>query len=96
MNDTPATPQHDAYRPHQEQGQAIGEFLEWLQHTKHFVIAEYLIDEPTFVDEMVHANYDVNRLLAEFFGIDYDAYQAEKEAVYRCVSARAAAQLESP
>lgn len=91
----PKTPWHDKAKEHASEMQDIGEFIEWLTGTKHYWIAKYRDDEEgsTEGDDTLYpvpmTDLAINKLLAEFYGIDYKEYQAEKEAVYQYVSAKA-------
>lgn len=69
-------PQHEKLSEIREKSQAIGEFLDWMREEKEFTIAEY--DKH---DQLWPAGIHTQRLLAEFFEIDYDALMAEKDAM---------------
>lgn len=61
----PEYPEHAKLREVKEQSQRCGELLEWLQSEKGWHLPAY----------------SPERLLAEFFGIDYSKLQAEKDAM---------------
>lgn len=88
--DEPLTPEHDKAKKLEKEMQEIGEFITWLTGEKHLWVSEYGPFDRLYPVPMT--DLKINQLLAEFYGIDFKAYQEEKEAVYRYVSARAAAQ----
>src|SRR5512135_3496653 len=80
-------PEHDKLHAVKDRSQSIGEFLEWLQSEKGYVVCERLRtngdededeDEDDADYELVPANLGVTRLLAEFFKIDLEKLEAEK------------------
>ena len=73
----PATPQHDKWDAVKDQVQAVADFLEWLNSEKDLYVAQYGSNG----QYMLFALWDKQKVIAEFFDIDYDAYQAEKDAV---------------
>ena len=83
--DEPLTPEHDKAKKFASEMQAIGEFLDWLTSVRHLHIASYDVD-PDVLFPMPMTDLNINKLIAEFYGIDFKAYQAEKEAVYQYVS----------
>lgn len=68
-----ATPELDKMLEVKPQSQVIGEFLDWLQNTKHYSICE-LIDED---DRYVSIMKSIEQLLAEYFGIDLNEVERE-------------------
>ncbi len=82
----PTTPEHDKAKKFESEMQDIGEFITWLTGEKKLWICE-LVHEDYYPVPMT--DLKINQLLAEFYGIDFKAYQAEKEAVYQYVSALA-------
>lgn len=67
------TPQHDTLALHRDEHRAICEFLEWLSGVGRFV-GEW--------NDAGRAEPLTSReLIAEFFGIDEEAFEAEKEAM---------------
>jgi hypothetical protein len=98
--DYPATPNLDKALKIQETSQAIGEFLDWLGVEKHYSIMEtrsFTETRESYKSDGTHVPYDITisenlpirdskeRLLAEFFGIDYDAMNKEQELVLNYV-----------
>jgi hypothetical protein len=92
----PTTPELDKLKKVQETSQRIGEFLEWLQSVKHYVIAEWNHsdeDESDWIktpreadaDEQLQpvtlGSYGIEGLLAEYFNIDLKKVEQEKEAI---------------
>ena len=81
-------PEHDKLQLVAEQSHAAGEVLEWLFTEKKYFLAE---DGDEIVSAGFGASYTatrtravqrtVNDLLAEFFGIDQSALEAEKRAL---------------
>jgi hypothetical protein len=93
--DYPETPNLDKALKIQETSQGIGEFLDWLATEKHYYLSEdvkrTILANTTFVGkdfeivESMPIRTPKERLLAEFFGIDYDEMNNEKEAVLKYV-----------
>lgn len=67
-------PEHKRMKAVSEKSQAIGGFLDWLQNERGLVIA-YWNDW----DELVPTSASIQRLLAEYFEIDLDKVEAEKQ-----------------
>lgn len=74
----PDMPQHDKFEPHKDAGQAIGGFLDWLLNESPYVIAE-IPDE--YMETYFPVHRSIERWIAEYFDIDYDAYMKEKDAL---------------
>lgn len=68
-------PQHEKLRKVSAKSQAIGTFLDWLALEKGWRLSEYRGRS----EHLTPIYYDTQRLLAEFFEIDYDALMAEKD-----------------
>lgn len=87
-NGEPLTPQHEIARTKETERNTIGDFMTWLHDEKHLMLGEYQngMFEDNFVPVRGMTGEPFERLLAEFIGVDYDAYRAEKEAVYQFVS----------
>lgn len=66
-------PELDKMLEVQEQSQAIGEFLEWLQ-SQGIILARF--DDES--DALVGTHRSIERLLADYFEIDLDAAEREK------------------
>lgn len=66
-----------------KKSQMIGEFLEWLRNTKEITLARWDKDECDFCrteDDVLVPAYDATeKLLAEFFGIDMDKVEKERQ-----------------
>jgi hypothetical protein len=71
-----------------DQSQAIGEFIEWLQDEKGILLAQWEKGRVA-VQRLMPAHKDIQRLLAEFFDIDYDEMQQEKDRLLEYVRQRA-------
>lgn len=82
-------PEHQKLQAVKDKSQAIGEFLEWLQNTKGFRLAQWMKvpDESAFaaegdeVDDLVQKFPSVEKLLAEYFQIDLGKLEQEKQAM---------------
>jgi len=73
-------PEHEKLEKVQEKSQAIGEFLEWLNDEKGLSLAVWGEDE--VIGECLYpAHPSVQDLLAEFFGIDLQVLEDEKQAM---------------
>jgi hypothetical protein len=74
-------PEHDKMQLVVDKSQVIGEFLEWLSDEKNVHLGYvHTIDTPWSDEErfdMYH--YNTNKLLAEFFDIDLEKIEAEKD-----------------
>ncbi len=75
--DKPLTPNLDKMLEIKNESQAQGEFLEWLQAEKGIVLCRYVPNH----EFPVHASFVLNRVLAEYHGIDYDGMEREKRAL---------------
>lgn len=105
----PPMPEHDKFRPHQDEANTIGEFIEWLQSKNINLMVWDKVEEPVpcwrcsgankdcrrcggegFIqsshEDWTHWNRDIRVILAEYFGIDKKAFDAETEALYQVVS----------
>jgi hypothetical protein len=88
----PNYPEHEKLQAVREKSRAVGGFLEWVWCEKQLQLGKWHRgkDELPFTsDSFEPERYDVQKLLAEFFGIDYDVLQAEKEAMYQGLRAQA-------
>jgi len=87
-------PEHAKLEKVKSRSQAIGEFLAWLQQEKGIFLGRYEQEECADCEEegedcgaddhisVFHPfTPSVQRTLADFFGIDYDALQNEKDAM---------------
>lgn len=66
-------PEHDKLREVAERSHEIGEFIEWLEFRKGLYFGEF-----DAMGEMFPAHPDLQRLLAEYFGINLRKLEAEK------------------
>jgi hypothetical protein len=76
----PLVPEHERLAEAKKTDDAttlVGQFFDWLKEEKHYVIAKYADD----ADELMPIFEPVNRLLAEFFGINENALESEKRAL---------------
>lgn len=72
------TPELEKIQANREKSQTIGEFLEWLQSEKGFQIGEY--DKN---DRLMPVHHSVEKLLAEFFGINLIEAERERQALLK-------------
>jgi hypothetical protein len=94
------TPECEKMRAVKEKSQAIGEFLEWLNAEKGVHLAQYHEHTRACLDIDAHLvcgvseqhmllwNYNIERLLAEFFDIDLNTVEEEKQALLDDLRAR--------
>jgi hypothetical protein len=75
----PETPNLDKAHEVHKQSQAIGDFLEWVRLASD--THERLLFAFYRGDVLIPASYNIQQLLAEFFGIDYDAMERERWAL---------------
>ena len=75
-------PLHERAAKVQDETQTIGLFMEWL-------LRRYTLALDTGRGRLVGVNMDINKLIAEFYGIDYKAYMAEKDAMLDEIRANA-------
>lgn len=81
-------PEHDKLTDEAKaENQAIANFLE-LANEKGYFLTEGANDGSTWTV----GQHDIERVMAELHGIDYDAYQAEKQAAFDDVCRSAFAQ----
>ena len=80
----PETPEHDKLNGRHVEHAAVCDFIDFIREHEHVALAR-----PTPMLDATHAwplvDNDYQKLIAEFFGIDYAAYQAEKEVVLKYV-----------
>jgi hypothetical protein len=70
-------PQADKVLKAQSKSYELGEFMEWLKGKYYF--CEF--DEKS--ERLYDARPDIQRTLAEYFGIDWDAYQNELDQMLK-------------
>jgi hypothetical protein len=72
-------PEHDKQSAVKDTSQAIGEFVDWLATQGIYLLR---FNSPTAASSCDHTHpVELRRLLAEFFDIDLDVINAEKEAM---------------
>lgn len=76
----PPTPEHDKRDGKEDQFQLIGEFLEWLGE-KGIHLAVYGPED----DQLWPTHQPIEQTLADFFGVDLNAFRAESDAVLEWV-----------
>ena len=82
-------PQADKVQEVREDSQMLGSFLEWLME-KYTLCRFYADDESAgYCQEYI----DISRILAEYFGIDYDEYQNELVQILEDFRKKSDAQL---
>ena len=88
------TPECDKLRSVSENGQAIGEFLDWLVYEKKVNLCESHEHDENCEDgegeqlecelkehEYIPFSYQIQNLLAEYFKIDLDKVETERRAI---------------
>lgn len=71
------TPECDKLHAIKEKSQAVGEFLEWLCQTKGVFLVSFGEDG----EKMCYFQYNREQLLAEFFEIDLNKVEEERQAI---------------
>lgn len=66
-------PEHEKLEKVKEKSQAIGEFVDWCNNEKEIVLARW------GVNDLYADSTPINKLLAEFFGIDLIKLEIEKQ-----------------
>jgi hypothetical protein len=74
-------PQHEKLAAVAEQSQAIGEFLDWLQDTRVPPVVLCRVIPGQSFDPWAPVGRSTEQLLAEYFGVDLTALEAEKRAM---------------
>ena len=74
-----AYPEHEKLQRVVKESQCIGEFLEWLKDTRHFVICEF----DDIDDDFMPIMQKTEELLAEYFEIDLEKLNEEKQAMLK-------------
>ncbi len=75
----PALPEHERLekvKKTDDATQLIGEFLDWLSAEKEIVLGRW-----DYRDSLVPVREPVQRLLAEYFGVNENALEGEKQAL---------------
>lgn len=79
MKNYPSTPELDKMLAVKDKSQAIGEFFDWLVNDKGYVLSQY--EEK---DRRLYPTYSsIEKLLAEFFGIDLKKIEEERRAILK-------------
>lgn len=86
MTATAPYPEHEKLAAVRGLSQAVGEFLEWAEQVHGAVLAQYRDTELWGTPGMGPITIPVERLLAEHFGIDLDAIEAEKRAMLKALA----------
>jgi len=83
-------PEHERMMQAQEASHAIGQFLEWLESggadpdrlRRPVFLAYHPSTDPDVNDTIRRFAYNIQELLAQFFDIDLEQIQAEKDAMF--------------
>ena len=75
------TPEQDKVRALNGLNQEIGSFLDWLINEKKMHFGKYRGSGATISSVLYRVKVDIPELIAEYFGIDLEALEAEKLAV---------------
>jgi len=80
-------PEHQKLYPISNKSQAIGEFVDWLAQEKKILLGEWgtCLDEFCQEDSMHPVNTNIRDLLAEYFGIDQDKIEEEKQLMLKTI-----------
>lgn len=73
------TPELDKMLKNKDQSQTIGEFLDWLQNEKEIVLCKW--DNKISEHHPFPFYTSIEKLLAEYFGIDLDKCEKERRAI---------------
>jgi len=68
-------PEHEKMMKVKEESQAIGDFIDWLSWHKRVHLAKWENDR------FSPFHYDIERLIAEYYGIDLNVIETEKRAM---------------
>ena len=77
--DIPDYPEHDKLQVVKDRSQAIGAFLDWLTGEKGYTLAIWGEDNEYKEERLFPRSPVTNDLLAEYFDIDQDLLEAEKQ-----------------
>lgn len=76
----PACPECEKLSKVSEQSNKIGDFLDWLrQHS--IVLCTYDDDSEQYFDAGMMTDSGINRLLAQYFGVDLNKVEEERRAL---------------
>lgn len=70
-------PEHEKMHARRAEHEAIQSFLNWVQDSEDYALCSAYDADTGGWSEM--GNYRIGRAVAEYFGVDYDAFQAEKD-----------------
>lgn len=73
------TPECDKMLKVQDESQAIGAFLDWLQSERRLTLCE--ANDRTFENSFIPARIGIEDLLAEYFKIDLNKVEKERRAI---------------
>ena len=76
----PKTPELEKIASVRDESQKLGEFIDWLRNEKGLEIATWIPDVYSG-DRLVPANVNTEKLLADYFKIDLDKAEEERQAV---------------
>lgn len=74
-------PEHEKLRAVSDKSHTIGQFIEWLENEKKIVLAEWSKDE--YGHDLYQSTIPINKLLAEFFGINLSIIADEKDCMFK-------------
>lgn len=77
-------PEHEKLQAVKDESQAIGAFLEWLSNVKEIRFAKWVKDKSesgTEYEVFVQQNMEIEKWLAEYFEIDLNKLEQEKQAM---------------
>lgn len=80
-------PEHNKLDKVKQQSQAAGEFVEWLTDVKKYVIATH-INIDGVGDRLSQVHINITSLLAEFYGVDLNALEQEKQQMLKLIRQR--------
>lgn len=87
-------PEHALFESIQNEAEIIGPFMDWLRSEKGIVLHQWreVAYEGSYgtikkTESFVSIDESTRELLAEYYGIDYEAYRAEKDAMLEEVRA---------
>jgi hypothetical protein len=85
MTTLPPMPEHDKLAAVKAKHETIVEFIDWLYYEKGYTIVELTDNGGPFdgwgCERVADSDRDKAILIAQFLGIDHDAFLAEKDAL---------------
>lgn len=81
MAKQPECPECEKLSAVSKKSQEIGEFLDWLQHERHLVLAEWDKEEDYKDNALFPVHISIDVLLAEYFKIDLAKVEQERQAL---------------